>query len=159
MRRSCTGALIIDGTACARLVLTMDSMKKVLIVEDNEEWCELLTMVLQRSGYDVVVALTGRQGVEKAMAVHPDLILMDLGLPEISGDEATVRLKSDPKTKDIPIVLQTAFGMGPEARRAIAAGAAEIIDKPINLATLQRTVKKYLPEKAGAQLSEPALAP
>jgi two-component system cell cycle response regulator DivK len=133
-------------------------MKKVLIVEDNEEWCELLTMVLQRSGYEVVVALTGKQGVEQAIAAHPDLILMDLGLPGISGDEATVKIKSDPKTKDIPIVVQTAFGMGPEAKRAIAAGAAEIMDKPISITALQRTVKKYLSEKSPARLLAPALA-
>ncbi len=133
-------------------------MKKVLIVEDNEEWCELLTMVLQRSGYEVVVALTGKQGVEQAIATHPDLILMDLGLPEISGDEATVKIKSDPKTRDIPIVVQTAFGMGPEAKRAVAAGAAEIIDKPISITALQRTVKKYLSEKNPARLPAPALA-
>lgn len=148
--------MAISGTPRAQLILTMDSMKKVLIVEDNEEWCELLTMVLQHSGYEVVVALTGKQGVEQAIAAHPDLILMDLGLPEISGDEATARIKSDPKTKDIPIVIQTAFGMGPEAKRAITAGAAEIMDKPISITTLQRTVKKYLSEKSPARLLAPA---
>ncbi len=136
-----------DGTACAVLSFVMLSTKTILIVEDNEDWSALLTMVLKRSGYDVVVAGTGKEGFEQAVAKHPALILMDLGLPEMSGDEATVRIKSDPRTRDIPIVIQTAFGVGPQAQRAMQSGATEIIHKPVNITAVQSTVEKYLPNE------------
>jgi CheY-like chemotaxis protein len=123
----------------------MHSMKNILIVEDNADWRELLTMILKRLGYEVFMAVTGEDGVEKAFATQPDLILMDLGLPKMSGDEATARIKSNPATKDIPIVIQTAFDMGPCAERAMKAGAVDIMQKPINVADIQAILKKYLP--------------
>ena len=118
--------------------------KKVLVVEDNADWRDLLTMIIRRSGYDVVTAGTGTEGIRQASMTHPDLILMDLGLPEISGDEATVHIKADPATKHIPVVIQTAFGSGPNAKRAIEAGAAEIMHKPISIADIHKLLSKYL---------------
>ena len=123
--------------------------KKVLIVEDNLDWRQLLTMVIRRLGYDVVGVSSGTEGVEQAYKLRPDLILMDLGLPEMSGDEATVRIKADPATRDIPLVVQTAFGTSPGAKRAMDAGAAELMHKPISIADIQMIVQKYLsPETA-----------
>ena len=118
--------------------------KKVLVVEDNSDWRLLLSIVIERAGYDVISATTGRDGVALALSKQPDLIFMDLGLPELSGDEATAQIKANEGTKHIPVVIQTAFGAGPIAQRAIDAGAAEILHKPIAISAIQATVKKYL---------------
>ena len=134
----------MNGTVCARLDSMADGTKKVLVVEDNAEWRELLTMIIRRSGHEVVTAGTGKEGIRQASMTHPDLILMDLGLPEMSGDKATAHIKEDPATKHIPVVVQTAFGSGPLAIRAIEAGAAEIMHKPISIADIQKLLSKYL---------------
>jgi CheY-like chemotaxis protein len=132
----------------ALFVLTLRLMangtKKVLIVEDHADWREVLTLIVQRLGYEVVLATNGEDGVAQAFAARPDLILMDIGLPQLSGDQATAQLKADPATKDIPIVIQTAFGTGPSAQRAMEAGAAEILHKPISIAGIQKILSKYL---------------
>ncbi len=122
-----------------------NATKKILIVEDNADWRDLLAVILKRLEYEVVVAATGEDGVQQALATRPDLILMDLGLPKMGGDEATARIKSNAETKDIPIVIQTAFGKGPAAARAMGAGAVDIMHKPINVADIQATLKKHLP--------------
>ena len=119
-------------------------MKKVLIVEDNGEWRELLAMVIKRLGHTAVSAPDGEEGVRQALATQPDLILMDLGLPEMGGDEATVRIKSDPATRHIPIIIQTAFGASAAATRALEAGAAEMLQKPISITDIQKRVQEYL---------------
>lgn len=121
-----------------------DERKKVLVVEDNADWRDLLAMIIRRSGHEAVVAGTGREGVKQASLTRPDLILMDLGLPEISGGEATEQIKTNPATKNIPVVIQTAFGSGPDAKRAMDAGAAEILHKPINITDIQKVLSKYL---------------
>lgn len=118
--------------------------KIVLIVEDNAEWRELLTMIIRRVGHEVVAARTGKEGLERVSVKHPDLILMDLGMPEMAGDEATVRIKANPATSHIPIVIQTAFGASAAAQRALEAGAAEMMQKPINITDIQKLVEKYL---------------
>jgi CheY-like chemotaxis protein len=134
-----------DGISCADYyVLMTNGVKKVLVVEDNADWRELLTIVIRRLGHEVIMAGTGNEGVRQAFAAHPDLILMDLGLPEMSGDEATVQLKADLTTKDIPVVIQTAFGTRLAAKRALQAGAAEVLHKPISIAEIQKTVSRYL---------------
>ena len=121
-----------------------DERKKVLVVEDNADWRDLLAMIIRRSGHEAVVAATGTEGVSKASLTRPDLILMDLGLPEISGGQATAQIKTNPLTKDIPVVIQTAFGSGPDAKRAMDAGAAEIMHKPISITAIQKVLSKYL---------------
>jgi CheY-like chemotaxis protein len=119
--------------------------KKILIVEDNADWREVLMMMIQRLGYDVISAGNGEDGIAQASAAHPDLVLMDLGLPLMSGDQAIARLKADPATKDIPVIVQTAFGVGPSAQRAMDAGAAEILHKPITMGGIKYILYKYLP--------------
>ncbi len=119
--------------------------KRILIVEDIADSRELLALVLRRSGYDVDEAGEGLAAISQARAIHPDLVIMDLGLPGITGDEATARLKADPSTKDIPIVVCTAFDKGtPLVERAMAVGAAEILHKPIDFKALRETVGRYL---------------
>ena len=123
-------------------------MKRILIVEDNSDWRELLAMILRRLGYDVLVAVAGEGAVQAARLKHPDLILMDLGLPKMSGDEATQRIKSDSTTKDIPIIIQTAFGSGANATRAMEAGALQLLQKPISITEIDAVLKKYLSAEA-----------
>ena len=139
----------------------MAQKQKILIVEDNSDCRELLALVLRRSGYEIAEAATGLAAIEQAAATHPDLILMDLGLPGITGDEATARLKADPATKDIPVIVNTAFHKGTLIDRAIAVGAAEILHKPISFEALREVVARYLspnyplnpsPSRANAQL-------
>jgi CheY-like chemotaxis protein len=119
----------------------VEAKKKVLVVEDNAHWRKLLAMVIQRSGYEVLEATNGVEGVEMAIAARPSLILMDLGLPKMTGDEATAIIKADPATHDIPVVIQTAYAM---SQNAVTAGAAEILYKPIELAEIQRILRQYI---------------
>jgi CheY-like chemotaxis protein len=119
--------------------------KKVLVVEDNDHWRKLLVMVIERSGYQALQAITGIEAVEIATAALPDLILMDLGLPKMNGDEATAILKRNPATRNIPIVIQTAYA---HTESAVSAGAEEILQKPIELSEIQRVLCKYIGEEA-----------
>ena len=119
--------------------------KRILIVEDNSESRELLALILRRSGYDVAEAATGLDAIDQAHATRPDLIIMDLGLPQITGDEATARLKADPSTRDIPVIVNTAFQRESSlVGRAIAAGAAQILYKPTPLKVFEEVVCRYL---------------
>jgi two-component system cell cycle response regulator DivK len=128
--------------------------KRILIVEDNADCRELLRLIITRQlGCEVVEAATGLAAVEQASATHPDLILMDLGLPGINGAEATERIKANPAIKDIPIVINTAFNATDLTKRALAAGAAEILHKPIELIVLRDTLRKYLSKESNASES------
>ncbi len=119
--------------------------KRVLIVEDNRDARELLAIFLQRSGYEVLEAGTGLEAIDQTRANLPDLILMDLGLPKMSGDEAIARLKEDATTRHIPIIVNTAFDKrGAPVQQALAAGAAEILHKPVDLKTLLAMVRRFL---------------
>jgi CheY-like chemotaxis protein len=118
--------------------------KKVLVVEDNPDWRQLLTMLVQRAGHEYIVAITGVEAIEKASAARPDLILMDIGLPVMNGSEATEALKANPATKAIPVVIQTAFGFSPLTDRAIKAGAVEVLQKPFPMAEIMRVLRQYL---------------
>jgi two-component system, cell cycle response regulator DivK len=87
----------------------MSRQKRILIVEDNSDARNLLALVLSRSGYDIIEAATGLDAIHQAHAGQPDLIIMDLSLPEMNGDEATVRLKADASTRHIPVVVNRPF--------------------------------------------------
>jgi CheY-like chemotaxis protein len=116
---------------------------KILVVDDNSDVRRLLVLHLQQSGFDTVEAATGLEAIQQAHATHPDLILMDLAMPGGSGDEAIATLKADPLTRDIPVVVLTAFVHGPLVDRAIA-GAAEILHKPVNLNWLDLVLQRHL---------------
>ena len=104
-----------------------------------------MAFFLERIGYDVVEAETGLAAIERANATHPDLIMMDLGLPDITGDEAIARLKVDPSTKHIPVIVITAYyGNAPLVESALAAGACEVLSKPVALRTLEDTLRRLL---------------
>jgi CheY-like chemotaxis protein len=119
--------------------------KKILIVEDNSEIRRLITFFLERAGYDVLEAETGLPAIERANAMRPDLITMDLGLPDIRGDEATARIKANPSTKHIPVIVITAYyGDAPLVESALAAGACEVLYKPVALRTLEDMLRRRL---------------
>jgi two-component system cell cycle response regulator DivK len=106
-------------------------MKKlILLVEDNEDILQLTQLVLKTRGYEVAVAKNGLEAVEKAMSELPDLILMDLFMPVMDGIQATARIRSNAKTKDIPIVALTASARPNDRERSLAAGCDDFIAKP-----------------------------
>jgi CheY-like chemotaxis protein len=109
---------------------------KILYVEDNEDNIYMLKNRLSRAGFAVIVATDGTQGVTMAISEQPDLILMDLTLPDINGEEATRRLKADPATKSIPVIALTANAMASDRERAIAAGCDEFETKPVDMPRL-----------------------
>lgn len=109
------------------------SKGRILIVEDNMDNYELVRIVLERAGYDVFLAVNGRDGVDAARAQKPDLILMDLGLPEMDGWNATRKLKSNTETRSIPLYALTAHTLPHERKRAILAGCDGYVAKPIHM--------------------------
>ena len=124
--------------------------KKILVVEDIADCRELLTIFLRRSGYEIAEASTGLEAVDQARATSPDLVIMDLGLPGINGDEATARLKADPATRDIPVIINTAFQKGAIVDHALAVGAAEVLHKPVSFKDMLEVVRRYLPADAAS---------
>jgi len=117
---------------------------KVLLVDDNSQIRQLLALGLEESGYDIVEAATGIECLEQARSTRPDLIVMDLAMPDGNGDEAIASLKADPLTRDIPVIVLTAMLHGPLIDRAIAAGAAEILHKPVNFMWLDLVLQRHL---------------
>lgn len=118
--------------------------KKILIVDDNSDLRKLIVFFLKRSGYDTVEAATGLEAIKQARATHPDLVLMDLSMPVLTGDEAMARLKADPSTRNIPVIVTTAFIYGPLVDRAIAHGASDVLYKPFHVKSLHDMVQRHL---------------
>ena len=116
---------------------------KILVVDDNSEIRKMLVLYLEQSGYDTVEAATGHEAVDQARTTTPSLIIMDLAMPDGTGDEAIVSLKADPLTQDIPIVVLTALLEGALVDRAIAAGAAEILHKPVSFKWLDLVLQRH----------------
>ena len=119
-------------------------MPKILLVEDNEMNRDMLTKRLTRRGYDLIVAVDGKQGVDRARTELPDLILMDMSLPEIDGWEATRILKADVKTLEIPVIALTAHAMDGDREQAIEAGCDEYDTKPVDLKRLIDKIDQLL---------------
>ncbi|HWB48731.1 MAG TPA: response regulator [Stellaceae bacterium] len=107
--------------------------KRILVVEDNELNMKLLNDVLEAHGYEVMSTGRGMVAVEWAREYHPDLILMDLQLPDLSGLDATRQLKADPGTRAIPVIAVTAFAMAGDEKRALDHGCDAYVAKPIVL--------------------------
>jgi len=118
---------------------------KILYVEDNDDNVYMLKNRLSRAGFTVVVATDGKQGIAMASSEQPDLILMDLTLPDIDGEEATRRLKADPATKHIPVLALTANAMSADRDRAIAAGCDDFDTKPVELPRLLEKINALKP--------------
>ena len=118
--------------------------KIVLIVEDNKLNMELFVGLLQESGYETVQSIDGRDVVDLARKHKPNLVLLDIQLPETSGMECALRLKADEELKDIPVIAVTAFDLEGGSERIFAAGIADVIGKPIDAPNFLETVAKYI---------------
>lgn len=119
-------------------------MYKILLVEDNEMNRDMLSRRLKRKGYEIIIAVDGGEGVEKAMSEKPDLILMDMSLPVIDGWAATKQLKQQDETKSIPIIALTAHAMQGDYEKAIQAGCDDYDIKPIELPRLLAKIESFL---------------
>ena len=119
-------------------------MTKILLIEDNEMNRDMLTRRLQKQGYEMVTAVDGEEGVAKAQAEGPALILMDMSLPGIDGWEATRRLKAAPETRKIPIIALTAHAMSDDREKALAAGCDDFDTKPVELPRLLSKIQALL---------------
>jgi len=119
-------------------------MPRILVVEDNEENRDSLSRRLQRRGFEVLLAADGRAGVETARAERPDLVLMDMNMPEVDGWEATRQIKADPAAAGVPVIALTAHAMAGDKERALAAGCADYHTKPIEFPKLIAQIESLL---------------
>ncbi|MBL8686405.1 MAG: response regulator [Alphaproteobacteria bacterium] len=118
--------------------------KKILIVEDNELNMRLFNDLLEAQGYEIIQARQGIEALKQARQHLPDLILMDIQLPEISGLEVTKWIKEDEELKTIPVIAVTAFAMKGDEQRIRESGCEGYIAKPISIGSFLETVKKQL---------------
>jgi two-component system cell cycle response regulator DivK len=122
----------------------MESAKRVLIVEDNELNMKLFRDLLEAHGYVTFQSPDGQDALEKARSVRPDLVLMDIQLPVISGLDVAKAMKADNDLKNIPIVAVTAFAMKGDEEKIRQGGCEAYLSKPISLTSFLETVERYL---------------
>jgi two-component system, cell cycle response regulator DivK len=122
------------------------SGKTILYVEDNEYNLKIVRQLLSRTSYKLIEATDGEQGVATALRDIPDLILMDIQLPKLSGLDATRRLRTDPKTAHVPIVVITSFALSGDSEKAKEAGASAYLAKPYSPRELLAMIRKLTPE-------------
>ena len=122
----------------------MNPTRTILVIEDNQLNLKLVRDVLQHAGFSVVAAPTGEAGVTIATEQPPDLVLMDLQLPGITGTEALRLLRSHPSSRGVPVVAVTAFAMREDRERAAAAGFDGFVEKPISTRALPAQVERFL---------------
>jgi two-component system cell cycle response regulator DivK len=118
--------------------------KRILYIEDNTDNRLLIRRVLQAEGYEIIEAVDGRSGLQQAAEARPDLILMDINLPEIDGYELTARLKQVSSLNRIPIIAVTANVMKGDREKTLAAGCDGYIQKPIDIDLLPGQIERFL---------------
>ena len=121
---------------------------QILVVEDNERNMKLFCDLLQASGYRTLEATTGESAVALAIDHRPDLVLMDIQLPDIDGVEALGRLRADERSASLPVLALTAQAMEGDRERFLAAGFDGYLSKPVNVADFVATVKRYCEDGA-----------
>ncbi len=119
--------------------------KKAIIVEDHPDLMEILSLQMEALGFSVISANNGMEGVEKAITEKPDLILMDIMMPGMDGREATRRIRSNPETKDIPILAATVLFKESDLRSCIEAGCNDYIVKPFSHQELREKIMDFIP--------------
>lgn len=124
--------------------------QKLLLVEDNEDNRIIYSTVLRHIGYTVIEALDGVQAIALARSEHPDLILMDISIPEVDGWEATRILRGDPATRHIPIIALTAHALADDRERATAVGFTSYLAKPVEPRTVAAEVRRWIGGGTGA---------
>ena len=119
-------------------------MMKILIIENHADMREILVRILDLMGFTAITSKNGSEGVEKALAEKPDLILMDIMMPEISGWEATRILRGHPQTKDIPVLAATVLVRPSDLQRCITVGCNDYIVKPFTVGQLRRKIERLI---------------
>src|SRR6202140_4033018 len=126
---------------------TTEQKQHILVVDDNEDMRDLIQRLLERAGYRVVVAEDGQASLTQAKLYHPDLVLMDLSLPDMDGWEAVRHLRKMPEFGSIPIIAVTAHVSPQEEERAVAAGCTAHIGKPFDTRVLLQEVARLLTDR------------
>ena len=121
--------------------------KRILVVEDNMDTYELVRFILEKNGYETFLAMNGRDGVNAAIKQKPDLIIMDMAMPEMDGWTATGIIKKDPQVSFIPLIALTAHALPGDRKRAMDAGCDEYVTKPMDLSELVEIVNQWVGEK------------
>ena len=121
-----------------------EKVKRILVVEDNENNMYLISVFLKKKGYEVIPAKTGEEGVKLAVAEKPDLVLMDIQLPDIDGLEATKRIRKSVANGEVPIIAITSHAMTGDREKFLKAGCDGYIEKPINPDTFLSEIEKFL---------------
>ena len=124
--------------------MSQDQKKTVLLVEDNEDNLVVYRTILEHVGYEVIEARDGEEGVNRARADLPDIILMDISIPKIDGWEATERLKRDGQTSEIPIIALTAHALEEDRAKAMRAGCDGYLAKPVEPRRVVQEVEKFI---------------
>lgn len=125
--------------------------KCILVVDDDRDNLGLIRFILVKAGYRVIEAYSGTRGLELARSERPDLILLDLAMPELDGWEVARILKSDPLTRGITLVVLTVRTLTEDRRRALEAGVDAYLNKPINVTTFLEDINKFLENKPHEQ--------
>ena len=120
------------------------SKGRILIVEDNMDTYELVHFILEKKGYETFLAVNGRDGVNAALKQKPDLIIMDMSMPEMDGWTATSIIKKDEQTRAIPLLALTAHALPGDRQRAMDAGCDEYITKPMDLDDLVEAIQYWV---------------
>jgi len=121
--------------------------QRILVVEDQEDNRRIMRDLLVSAGYDVIEAVSGAEGVEKAATEKPDLILMDLQLPVIDGLEATRRIKAKPALRETPVIAVTSYALSGDNEKAVAAGCDTYFSKPVSPRHLLAKIRSMLPKR------------
>jgi len=120
------------------------SKERILVVEDNMDTYELVHFILEKNGYETFLAVNGRDGVNAALKQKPDLIIMDMTMPEMDGWTATSLIKNDAQTAAIPLIALTANALPGDRQRAMDAGCNEYITKPMDLGELVEAIQYWV---------------
>jgi CheY-like chemotaxis protein len=126
---------------------SVPSQSKIMIVEDFESVRFAVKCILETRGYDVIEAVDGIEAVERAVKDRPDLILMDISLPNLDGLSAVRRIRKHAEVRNTPIIALTGLSTGELRYKAFAAGCREYVTKPINFALLESVIGRHLPKK------------
>ncbi|MFA5103823.1 MAG: response regulator [Candidatus Margulisiibacteriota bacterium] len=122
-------------------------MKNILVIEDVEDHLEIVKLILEQHGYNILVATTGLEGLKCARANSPDLVILDVVLPEMNGYEVCKEIKNGADTKEMPVIMLSVRSNPEDIETAYKAGANKYITKPFNLEDLIKEVKKQLGEE------------
>ena len=120
------------------------SHNKVLVIEDNENNMELITFILELSGYKILKAFNGQNGINAAIHLDPDFVLLDIQLPDMDGSEVLTAIRAHNHTTELPVIAVTSYAMSGDRERLMAKGCTGYIEKPINPETIISDIESIL---------------